>query len=255
LNGRVVVVTGASRGIGEAIAVRLAGAGAHVALLAQTTKNDPALPGTIQDAAAACHEAGERVTDITSAEQVQNAIRAVVDRFGGIDVLINNASTHWPTKVIDTDLRRFDKMTNVNVKGSFIVTNSCLPFLNESPNPRVLFVAPAPIADAAWLKPHTVYSASKIAMGFLSSALAKECGDAEKPAAYKGVSSNTLWPRYAVATAAIQARPAHWSPYDRVRKLTNLSRTPAAVADAAFRILSAPGSEFSNRHFIDDDVL
>ncbi len=156
-------------------------------------------------------------TDITSAEQVQNAIRAVVDRFGGIDVLINNASTHWPTKVIDTDLRRFDKMTNVNVKGSFIVTNSCLPFLNESPNPRVLFVAPAPIADAAWLKPHTVYSASKVAMGFLSSALAKECGDAEKPAAYKGVSSNTLWPRYAVATAAIQARPAHWSPYDRVR--------------------------------------
>ena len=170
MKGRTVVVTGASRGIGEAIAVRCASRGANVVILAQTTKDNPALPGTIQDAAAACVAAGGDAiaikTDITDEDQVATAISAAVDRFGGVDVVVNNASTHWPLTVAETDVRRYDAMMRVNLKGAHLVSRACAPHLRRSPAPRVLTVAPAPRADAGWLRPPSRHSASKIAMGF-----------------------------------------------------------------------------------------
>ena len=273
MRGRTVVVTGASRGIGEAIAVRCAGRGANVVILAQTTTNNPALPGTIQDAEAACVAAGGAAlaikTDITDEQQVQNAIASAVARFGGIDVLVNNASTHWPVTVAETDVRRYDVMMRVNLKGAFIVSRACAPHLARSPNPHILTVAPAPVADATWLKPHVAYSASKIAMGFLSLALDAEFGpfvmdqnlsavvDGSTPvdaSSFDGdvlsspaIACNTLWPRYAVATAAIQ--------FIGGERLAALSRTPACVADAAFRVVHAPALKVHGNCFIDERVL
>ena len=243
MKGRTVVVTGASRGIGEAIAVRCASRGANVVILAQTTKNNPALPGTIQDAAAACVAAGGDAlaikTDITDEDQVAAAISAAVDRFGGVDVVVNNASAHWPLTVAETDVRRYDAMMRVNLKGAHLVSRACAPHLRRSPAPRVLTVAPAPRADAGWLRPHCAYSASKIAMGFLTRALDDELGP--------DITCDTIWPRYAVATAAIQ--------FIGGDRLAALSRTPASVADAAFRILVEPPGRRRGRHFVDDDVL
>ena len=243
MKGRTVVVTGASRGIGEAIAVRCASRGANVVILAQTTKDNPALPGTIQDAAAACVAAGGDAiaikTDITDEDQVATAISAAVDRFGGVDVVVNNASTHWPLTVAETDVRRYDAMMRVNLKGAHLVSRACAPHLRRSPAPRVLTVAPAPRADAGWLRPHVAYSASKIAMGFLARALDDELGP--------DITCDTIWPRYAVATAAIQ--------FIGGDRLAALSRTPASVADAAFRILVEPPGRRPGRHFVDDDVL
>lgn len=228
-------------------------------ILAQTTSDNPALPGTIQDAAAACVAVGGEAlaikTDITDESQVETAVAAAVQRFGGIDVLINNASTHWPTRTVDTDTRRYNTMMGVNVKGAYLVSRACMPHLRLSPNAHVLTIAPAPLADHTWLSPHTVYSASKISMSFLSRALEAEFGGrasdpGDSNAAGPGcahVAFNTLWPRYAVATAAIN--------FIGGSRLAALSRTPAAVADAAFRIIVAPASLISGHHFIDDDVL
>ena len=245
LRGRVVVITGASRGIGEAIAVRFAGRGARVVILSQTTRENPALPGTVQSAVNACVDAGGDAiaikTDISDEGQVQAAIKEAMTHYGGvIDVLVNCASTHFPQTCAEMDTRRYDALNDVNVKGALVVSAACAPYLRNAKSPHVLTIAPAPRADKDWLAPHAAYSASKIAMAFVSRALQRELFSS-------GVACNTLWPRYAVATAATN--------FIGGKRLVSMSRTPAAVADAAFRIVTAPSRRVQNRHFVDQDVL
>ena len=245
LRGRVVVITGASRGIGEAIAVRFAGRGARVVILSQTTRENPALPGTVQSAVNACVDAGGDAiaikTDISDEGQVQAAIKEAMTHYGGvIDVLVNCASTHFPQTCAEMDTRRYDALNDVNVKGALVVSAACAPYLRNAKSPHVLTIAPAPRADKDWLAPHAAYSASKIAMAFVSRALHRELVSS-------GVACNTLWPRYAVATAATN--------FIGGKRLVSMSRTPAAVADAAFRIVTAPSRRVQNRHFVDQDVL
>ena len=245
LRGRVVVITGASRGIGEAIAVRFAGQGARVVVLSQTTKENPALPGTVYDTVKACVDAGGDAiaikTDISDEGQVQCAIREAMMHYDGvIDVLVNCASTHFPQKCAELDDRRYDALNDVNVKGTLIVSAACAPYLRNSKNPHVVTIAPAPRADKEWLAPHAAYSASKIAMAFVSRRLQRELGSSN-------VACNTLWPRFAVATAATN--------FIGGERLVSMSRTPASVADAAFRIVTAPSRLVRNKHFVDQDVL
>ena len=245
LRGRVVVITGASRGIGEAIAVRFAGQGARVVVLSQTTKENPALPGTVYDTVKACVDAGGDAiaikTDIRDEGEVQAAIREAMMHYDGvIDILVNCASTHFPQKCAKLDDRRYDQLNDVNVKGTLIVSAACAPFLRNSKNPHVVTIAPAPRADKEWLKPHAAYSASKIAMAFISRRLQSELFSSN-------VACNTLWPRFAVATAA--------TAFIGGERLVSMSRTPACVADAAFRIVTAPSRLVRNKHFVDQDVL
>ena len=245
LRGRVVVITGASRGIGEAIAVRFAGRGARVVILSQTTRENPALPGTVQSAVNACVDAGGDAiaikTDISDEGQVQAAIKEAMTHYGGvIDVLVNCASTHFPQTCAEMDNRRYDALNNVNVKGALVVSAACAPYLRNAKSPHVLTIAPAPRADKDWLAPHAAYSASKIAMAFVSRKLQRELSSS-------GVACNTLWPRYAVATAATN--------FIGGKRLVSMSRTPAAVADAAFRIVTAPSRLVRDRNFVDQDVL
>ena len=245
LRGRVVVITGASRGIGEAIAVRFAGRGARVVVLSQTTQDNPALPGTVRGAVRACVDAGGDAiavkTDISDEGQVQAAIRDAMTHYGGgIDVLVNCASTHFPQRCAELDVRRYDALNDVNVKGTLLVSAACAPYLQNAKNPHVLTIAPAPRADKDWLAPHAAYSTSKIAMAFVSRKLHRELFSS-------GVACNTLWPRYAVATAATN--------FIGGERLIAMSRTPAAVADAAFRIVTAPSRLVRDRNFVDQDVL
>jgi len=245
LRGRVVVITGASRGIGEAIAVRFAGQGARVVVLSQTTKENPALPGTVYETVKACVDAGGDAiaikTDIRDEGQVQCAIREAMMHYDGvIDILVNCASTHFPQKCAELDDRRYDQLNDVNVKGTLIVSAACAPYLRNSKNPHVVTIAPAPRADKEWLAPHAAYSASKIAMAFVSRRLQCELGSSN-------VACNTLWPRFAVATAA--------TAFIGGEALVSMSRTPASVADAAFRIVTAPSRLVQNKHFVDQDVL
>lgn len=245
LRGRVVVITGASRGIGEAIAVRFAGQGARVVVLSQTTKENPALPGTVYDTVKACVDAGGDAiaikTDIRDEGEVQAAIREAMMHYDGvIDILVNCASTHFPQKCAELDDRRYDQLNDVNVKGTLIVSAACAPYLRNSKSPHVVTIAPAPRADKEWLAPHAAYSASKIAMAFVSRRLQNELGSSN-------VACNTLWPRFAVATAA--------TVFIGGERLVSMSRTPASVADAAFRIVTAPSRLVQNKHFVDQDVL
>ena len=247
LDDKVVVVTGASRGIGEAVAVRLAQRGANVALLATSWTPNSALPGTIGEAYERCRLVrqdddcviGVRC-DITDPGQVDFALNQIVQKWGRVDVVVNNASTHWPKTVAETDRRRYDKMMNVNVKGAFIVTTACMPWLRLAPNAHVLTIAPAPLPDHAWLAPHSCYTASKVGMSLLSIAFEARWRDS-------GVAFNTLWPRHAVATAATS--------FIGGDRLIRASRTPAVVADAAFRIVVSPANFLSGRAFSDRDVL
>ena len=246
LRGRVVVITGASRGIGEAIAVRFAGRGARVVVLSQTTQENPALPGTLRGAVRACVDAGGDAiavkTDISDEGQVQAAIRDAMTHYGGvIDVLVNCASTHFPQKCAELDARRYDALNDVNVKGALLVSAACVPYLRNAKSPHVLTIAPAPRADKDWLAPHAAYSASKIAMAFISRKLHRELFESSH------VACNTLWPRYAVATAATN--------FIGGKRLIAMSRTPAAVADAAFRIVTAPSRLCHDLNFVDQDVL
>ncbi|PWK86623.1 SDR family oxidoreductase [Fulvimonas soli] len=243
LAGKTLFITGASRGIGLAIALRAARDGANVAIAAKSGVPNPKLPGTIHTAAAAVEEAGGHALalqmDIRDESAVHAAMAQAAERFGGIDILVNNASAIWLAGVEGTPMKRFDLMSQVNVRGTFLATQACLPYLKRAANPHVLMLAPPPSLDPKWFAPHTAYTIAKMGMSLCVLGMAAEF-------APLGIAVNALWPRTVIATAAIAM-------IDGVKP--EQCRTPAIVADAAHAILARPAREYSGRFAIDEDVL
>lgn len=241
LKGRTLFVTGASRGIGLAIAIKAARDGANIAIAAKTVA--PQLEGTIHSAAAAIVAAGGQVlplqTDIRDETQVQAAVDATLHRFGGIDICINNASAIALTDTLSTVMKRYDLMQAVNGRGTFLVSKFCLPHLLKSANPHILTLAPPINLDPGWFAPHLAYTMSKYSMSLVTLGLAEE---------FRGrIAVNALWPRTTIATAAIRNIVGG-------EEMMRRSRKPEIMADAAHLILTKPVN-YSGNFLIDDDVL
>jgi Dehydrogenases with different specificities (related to short-chain alcohol dehydrogenases) len=243
LKGKTLLITGASRGIGLAIALRAARDGANVAIAAKSAVPNPKLPGTIHSAAAAVEAAGGRALalkcDIREEEQVRAAVAATVEAFGGIDILVNNASAIWLRGALDTPMKRFDLMQQVNARGSFLCAQACLPHLLRSANPHILTLAPPPSLDPKWWAPHTGYTLAKMGMSFVTLGLAGEFGP-------QGVAVNALWPRTLIATEALNMIPGVEA---------GNGRRPEIMADAAHAVLTRTASGFHGQFLIDDEVL
>ncbi|HEY7871623.1 MAG TPA: NAD(P)-dependent oxidoreductase [Rudaea sp.] len=243
LAGKTLFITGASRGIGLAIALRAARDGANVAIAAKSDVPNPKLPGTIHTAAAAVEAAGGKALaikcDIREEDEVKAAVAATVEKFGRLDVLVNNASAIWLRGTLDTPMKRFDLMQQVNARGTFLCSQACLPHLLESANPHILTLAPPPSLDPKWWAPHTGYTLAKMGMSFVTLGLAAEFAD-------KGVAINALWPRTLIATDALNMIPG-------VSGVNG--RKPEIMADAAHAILTKPARTVTGQFFIDDDVL
>jgi len=243
LQGKTLFITGASRGIGLAIALRAARDGANVAIAAKSAVANPKLPGTIHSAAEAVTAAGGQALalkcDIREEDQVRAAVAATVDTFGGIDILVNNASAIWLRGTLDTPMKRFDLMQQVNARGSFLCAQACLPHLLEAPNPHILSLAPPPSLDAKWWGPHTGYTLAKMGMSLVTLGLAAEFGP-------RGVAVNALWPRTVIATDAINMIPG-----------VDVAgcRSPQIVADAAHAVLVREARGFHGQFLLDDEVL
>ena len=243
LHGKTIFITGASRGIGEAIALRAAADGANVVIAAKTAQPDHRLPGTIYSTAEAVERAGGKalplVVDVRDEGMVQAAVAEAVARFGGIDVLVNNASAINLQKVTDTPSKRYDLMMDINVRGSFICSQACLPHLLKAPNPHVLSLAPPISMRPEWFAAHAAYTTSKFAMAMVALGIAEEFRA-------QGVAGNTLWPRTVIDTAALR----HVAP-----GLAQRSRQPRIMAEAAHWIITQPSRDVSGRAFLDEDVL
>lgn len=247
LKGKTLFITGASRGIGLAIATRAARDGANIVLVAKTTEPNPNLPGTLFSAAAEVEAAGGKAlivpTDIRDETAVAAAVKAGVERFGGIDILINNASAISLTPTTETPMKRFDLMFGVNVRGTYTCTQACLSELIKSGqagrNPHVLNMAPPLSMKTRWFAPHVAYTMAKYGMSMCTLGHAAEF----KP---YGIAVNSLWPRTAVATAALQMIPG-----------VNLQkcRKPEILADAAWFILTSDAKTTTGNFFIDDSLL
>jgi citronellol/citronellal dehydrogenase len=243
LSGKTIFITGASRGIGLAIALRAARDGANVAIAAKSAVANPKLPGTIHTAAAQVEAAGGRALalkcDVREEDQVQAAVAATVEAFGGIDILVNNASAIWLRGTLETPMKRFDLMQQVNARGTFLCAQACLPHLLRSSNPHILTLAPPPTLDTKWWAPHTGYTLAKMGMSFVTLGLAAEFGA-------QGVAVNALWPETVIATDAINMIPGVEARY---------CRAPQIVADAAHAVLVREARGFSGNFLIDEDVL
>lgn len=243
LAGKTLFISGASRGIGLAIALRAARDGANIVIAAKSNVPNPKLPGTIHTAAAAVEQAGGRAlalhVDIRDDGQVREAAAQAAEHFGGIDIVVNNASAIWLAGVEDTPMKRFDLMQQVNTRGTFLVTQSCLPYLKRADNPHVLMLSPPPSLDPKWFAPHTAYTIAKMGMSLCVLGMSEEFADL-------GIAVNALWPRTVIATAAIGM-------IDGVQA-TNC-RKPDIVADAAHAILTRPSREYSGHFTIDEDIL
>ena len=243
LGAKTLFITGASRGIGKAIALRAARDGANIAIAAKSSVPNPKLPGTIGTAAAEIEAAGGKALpiqcDVREEESVRAAVAATVDRIGGIDVLVNNASAISLTRTPDTPMKRFDLMFSVNVRGTFLCTQACLPHLKKAANPHVLMLAPPPSLDPRWYAPHLAYTMAKLGMSQCVLGMAEEFRA-------DGIAVNGLWPRTVILTAALAMLPG--VDPDRCRK-------PEIVADAAHAILTTPSRERTGRFLLDEDVL
>jgi citronellol/citronellal dehydrogenase len=246
LQGKTLFITGASRGIGLAIAKRAARDGANIVIVAKTTETNPKLPGTIYSAAAEIEAAGGHAlalsVDIRDEDAVLAAVARAVETFGGIDILVNNASAISLTNTEATPMKRFDLMNGVNARGTYLCTMACLPELKKSAkagrNPQVLTMSPPLSMQTHWFAPHTAYTMAKYGMSMCT------LGHAGEFKKY-GIGVNSLWPRTAIATAAMQMIPG----IDLA-----LCRKPEIMADAAYAILSTANSATGN-FYIDDDVL
>jgi len=243
LAGKTLFITGASRGIGLAIALRAARDGANIVIAAKSSVANPKLPGTIHSAAAAIEEAGGHAlplkVDIREEEQVRAAAAQAAEHFGGIDIVVNNASAIWLADTAETPMKRFDLMQQVNARGTFLVTQSCLPYLKQAANPHVLMLSPPLNLDPKWFAQHTAYTIAKYGMSLCVLGMSAEF-------ASLGIAVNALWPRTVVATAAIGM-------IDGVKP--EQCRTPDIVADAAYAILTRPSRDYTGHFAIDDEVL
>ncbi len=245
LSGKTIFITGASRGIGLAIGLRAAEDGANVVVTGKTTEPHPKLPGTIFTSAAAIEAAGGQALaiamDVREEGQVKAAVAAAVSRYGGIDVVVNNASAIYLTGTLDTPIRRFDLMHQVNTRGTFLATQHCLPHLLRAANPHVLNIAPPPNLNPRWFAPHVAYTMAKYGMSLCVLGMAEEFREA-------GVAVNALWPRTAIDTAAISLIAGEETRQRRTRKAS-------IMADAAHVILTRPSRDVTGRFLIDDEVL
>ena len=245
LQGKTLFVTGGSRGIGLAIAKRAAADGANIVIAAKTSEPHPKLPGTIHTAAADIESAGGQalpvVCDIRSEDSVQAAVAAAVDRFGGIDICVNNASAISLTPTPATPMKRFDLMHQVNTRGTFLVSQTCLPHLAQADNPHILNISPPLNMEERWFAPHVAYSIAKYGMSLCVLGMAGEFRE-------QGIAVNALWPRTAIATAAVQNLLGG-------DEIVRRSRKPEIMADAAHVVLTKPSREFTGNFCVDDDVL
>jgi len=245
LKGKTLFITGASRGIGLAIALRAARDGANIAIAAKTETPHPKLQGTIHTAAAEIEQAGGRAlplaVDIREEAAVQAAIARTVETFGGIDIVVNNASAVQLTPVADTDMKRFDLMHQVNVRGTFMVSKYALPHLAKAANPHILMNSPPLDMREKWFAGSTGYSIAKFGMSLVALGLSGELRA-------RGIAVNALWPRTTIATAAIKNLLGG----DRIMRM---SRTPEIMADAAYAVFHKPAKSFTGNFLIDDSFL
>lgn len=244
LENRTLFITGASRGIGRAIALRAARDGANIVIAAKTDRRHPKLPGTIHSVAEEVEAAGGHAlplkVDIREEAEVEAAMEKAASHFGGLDGLVNNASAIWLAPAEDVPMKRYDLMFDVNVRGSFLCAKTAIPYLRKSSNAHILTMSPPVSMKPEWFAKHTAYTASKFSMSMMALGLAAELKD-------EGIASNTLWPRTVINTAALAMlggaiKPEH-------------TREPDIVADAAHAILSAPATERTGQALIDEEVL
>lgn len=242
---KTVIITGASRGIGKAIGLRLAKDGANIVIASKSVEENPKLGGTIYSAAAEMEAAGGKALavqcDIRFEEQVQQVVNKTVEQFGSIDILINNASAINLTTTELTEPKRFDLMYDINVRGTFMVSRACIPYLKKGTNAHILNLSPPINMDMKWFANHLAYTISKYDMTMIALGLAAELKKYQ-------IAANTLWPRTTIATAAVNNLLGG-------EMLMNMSRTTDIIADAAWFILSKPSTECSGNSFIDEEVL
>ena len=245
LSGKTILMSGGSRGIGLAIAVRAARDGANVALLAKTDTPHPKLEGTVHTAAEAIRAAGGRalpiVGDVRDEESITEAVRKASEEFGGIDIVVNNASVIDLSGSLELATKKYDLMQDVNVRGTFLLSRAAVPLLREAANPHILSLSPPLNVTPKWLGAHTGYSLAKFGMTMATLGIAAEFAD-------DGIAANTLWPRTTIATAAVQNVIGG----DR---LMAVSRTPEIYADAAYAVLTSSARERSGQTLIVEDVL
>lgn len=242
---KTALITGATRGIGKAIALRLAREGANIVIAAKSVEENPKLGGTIFSAAAEIEAAGGKALavqcDIRFEDQVKNVIDRAVEKFGGIDILVNNASAISLTTTEQTEVKRFDLMQSINVRGTFLVTKACIPHLKRSGNAHILTLSPPLNMDPKWFGKHVAYTITKYSMSMLTIGWAAEFKKDK-------IAVNALWPRTTIDTAAVRNLLGG-------EMLANMSRTPDILADAAYYILKQPSADCTGNLFIDEQVL
>ena len=245
LKRKTLFITGASRGIGLAVALRAAKDGANIAIAAKTAEPHPKLKGTIHTAAAEIEAAGGKalplMVDVREEMQVAEAMKKTAATFGGIDIVVNNASAIQLTRSTETDMRRFDLMHQINTRGTFVVSKHAIPFLEKAANPHILMLSPPLDMQERWFAPHTAYTMAKFGMSLVVLGLAGELRQ-------RGIAVNALWPRTTIATAAVENLLGG-------EALMRRSRTPAILADAAYKIFHKPSRQFSGNFLVDDTFL
>jgi citronellol/citronellal dehydrogenase len=243
LQNRTILITGASRGIGEAMAYRFAEDGANIVVAAKTSEPHPSLPGTIHTVAEEIEKRGGRAlplqVDVREEDQVMAAVEKTVEVFGGIDILVNNASAIFPTGTLDTPMKRFDLMVSCNMRGTFLCSKACIPYLKKSGNPHILNLSPPLSMDPKWFKGHVAYTMSKYGMSMCTIGMAEEFRK-------EGIAVNSLWPQTTIATQAIQV----FFPF-----LMDKSRKPSIMADAAYYILTQESRSLTGQCLIDEEIL
>jgi citronellol/citronellal dehydrogenase len=245
LAGKTLFITGASRGIGLAIALRAARDGANIVVAAKTAEPHKHLPGTIYDAATQIEQLGGKalplIVDVRDEASVEAAVAQTVAKFGGIDICVNNASAIQLSGTLDTELKRYDLMNQVNARGTFVTSRACIPHLLKAKNPHVLMLSPPIDMSPKWFAPHVAYSMAKFGMSLCVLGMAEEFKGA-------GIAFNALWPRTAIATAAVEFALAG-------KEGLRGCRTPEILADAAHAIFSKPARSFTGQFLIDDTFL